>query len=158
LSWTVDNVIGEIQQLNAAGADLVSTVVCRENRQLFRAGVARFGTWEKAVRAAGIDYDRYRKIRRWSKEKVIESLQERMKRGEKVTANAVNEEDSGLCSAVYDHFDSWDEAVRAAGDNLDFKDAMSRVGAKTGGARKNTRRGGRRKLAKRYGASRGKRR
>jgi len=154
LNWTEDDVSGEIKRLNVDGADLVSTVMCRENSRLFRAGVARFGTWEKAVRAAGIDYDRYRKIRMWNREKVMESLQERMKRGKSVTWDAVKKEDSGLYVAVYDYFKTWDEAVRAARDNQDFKETLSRVGAKTSGIRKNTRWDGRRKNFRKGGMSR----
>jgi len=144
LNWTREDVVGEIKKLKEEGADLVSTVVCRVNERLFSAGVSRFGSWENAVRAAGIDYDGCRKIRRWSRENVMAALQERMQRGKKVTASAVKKEDSGLCAAVYDYFDSWDVAVRAARDNLEFKEALSRVRAKTSGDGRNARRGGRR--------------
>ena len=60
LKWTAEDVIKEIWRLKGNGENLVSTVICHGNERLFRAGVSRFGTWERAVRAAGIEYDEYR--------------------------------------------------------------------------------------------------
>ncbi len=55
-----------------------------------------------------------------------------MEMGKDISVSVVKKDDSGLWAPVYDYFRSWDEAIVTAREDMDFKDALSRVGVKTG--------------------------
>ncbi|WP_276913962.1 helix-turn-helix transcriptional regulator [Aneurinibacillus aneurinilyticus] len=58
-------------------------------------------------------------MRRWTKERVIEKIQDRQKEGMKLNSQGVQQEDSGLYRAARDLFGSWYDAVQEAGIDPD---------------------------------------
>lgn len=74
-----------------------------------------FGTWRKAVSAAGLEsrLAEPNRTRNWSGERVLETIRSISESDEKVSK--AWKQDSGLYSAAKKHFGSWREAVLAAG-------------------------------------------
>jgi len=70
-----------------------------------------FGSWQRAIEAAGFPYDAI-KIRALRKHEVIEMLRELVATGDPILAV---EQDSKLVSAAKRDFGSWRDAVAAAG-------------------------------------------
>ena len=61
--WTPERVSKEIGELAAQGAPLSSSLVQRNHPPLYNAAKRRFGQWDAALRAAGIDPDQVRQRR-----------------------------------------------------------------------------------------------
>jgi hypothetical protein len=79
-----------------------------------------FGTWAKAVEAAGFDYEHVTGVRRWSREKVIEEIQKLAAEGVPLDATSIGRKYSYLHEAAVKLFPrSWGKALRAAGFDPD---------------------------------------
>ena len=106
-TWTDQAVIDEIHLRRASGKDLFTTH--RDDKALFSAAVARFGNWQNALKAAGIE----RPTReRWSEAIIIERLQQLASAhdGRSVGRSAPN-----LAHAAMLRFGSLQKALERAG-------------------------------------------
>ncbi|MBM3457464.1 MAG: hypothetical protein FJX77_02855 [Armatimonadetes bacterium] len=136
--WTHDRIIERIQQHHTAGADLswrhVSTVL---DPPLAAAAIRpnRFESWQAALQAAGLDYDEIRRHRSWDSNGVIREIQQRHAGGESLRVSDVAQADPALVAAARRNFDTWYDAVVAAGIdemearrglNAEYDDAMIR--------------------------------
>jgi hypothetical protein len=77
-----------------------------------------FGTWNDAVRAAGIDPNRirpYSKSRRPSRPKLLEMIRQRKRQGQSLRWCDVRYEDYAFAMATKNRFRSWRAALLAAG-------------------------------------------
>jgi DNA-binding protein H-NS len=72
-----------------------------------------FGSWTKAVLAAGVTPTRLRRVVPWNKERVIETILTRALRNESLVARFI--EPRSLVCAGQRHFGNWAAAVTAAG-------------------------------------------
>ena len=59
--WTKEKIISRIKELYDSGEDLSAGYSYYAHSRLMNATVRNFGSWEKAIEAAGIDYDSIRK-------------------------------------------------------------------------------------------------
>jgi hypothetical protein len=81
---------------------------------LASAAARRFGTWSKALLAAGIPgVKEHRLPRHWNKQAIVEVIHGWLDAGMKVTE--IRRADTGLAAAARKHFGSWHAAMRAAG-------------------------------------------
>ncbi|MHB9024768.1 MAG: hypothetical protein ACYC7E_11440 [Armatimonadota bacterium] len=77
-----------------------------------------FGSWGAAVEAAGFDYSKIRRYRKWSRERVLERIRMHHAKGEDLSwRNVAYTLDPALAAAALreGRFDSWAEALRTAG-------------------------------------------
>jgi len=104
-----DQIITEILHRATEGYSLKSG----DNRGdwLYSAAVNHFGSWGKAVQAAGFDYKKIT-TRPLKKAEVLRQLRELVKTGEPVLAS----DHPKLGRAAVRHFGSWKAALEAAGD------------------------------------------
>ena len=118
--WTKSRITERIQALSTEGEDLSYNHMARAQQGLLAAANYHFGSWGKAVDAAGIDYaGEVRRIPKWTRERIIEALRAANDAGEDLSWTSVtrNRSYSALAyAAIRDkQFGSWDAALAAAG-------------------------------------------
>lgn len=115
-SWSREKVVESIRELQARGEALNVSAVERSHAGLVAAACALFGAWGGAIEAAGIDYARVRRQRRWSRSLIIKEISRLRDAGFRLTTTAaVRQESRALHAAAVGYFGSWAAALRAAG-------------------------------------------
>lgn len=117
--WTKQEIIKLVKAAKRDGQDLHWSAVTKRRDELGRAAFASlqerlFGSWDRALSAAGLDSDEISQYRKWDKESIAYELKSRSKEGEPLNSGAVQKEDPGLHAAAVRHFGGYDEALRAA--------------------------------------------
>lgn len=115
-SWDEDSILEEIRRLKESGADLSSKTMDETANPLIATARRRFGNWGNAVEKAGIDYTEVRRRRRWTKEQIIEGIQELQAKGIRLQSGEVRKHAPALFAAACKprFFGSWSKAVAAA--------------------------------------------
>lgn len=122
--WTKQTVIAQIKQARRSGRDLHWGAVSRCRDELSRAARAAiskrlFGSWARALHAAGVDADEVAMYRRWDKHTIVFELRARAAERESLNSGALQKDDAGLHSACLRFFGSYLAALKAAGLNPD---------------------------------------
>lgn len=105
--------IAEIRRIHRAGGSLRPKKV---PAKLQLAARRFFKTWEAAVRKAGFNYEEVTGVRHWTREKVIERIQEVAAAGVPLHATYIKQNYYFLYRAAVMAFpNSWAKALRAAG-------------------------------------------
>lgn len=121
--WTKEMIIAVIQILHVDRYPLNSGGIRKTNRPLFSASQYIFGSWKKAVEAAGINYRAVARLifkyprRSRSRSMCIKAIQSRYLRGLPLSAKTARKQMGWLVSASTRFFGSWDNALIAAGLN-----------------------------------------
>ena len=84
---------------------------------VYAAAERMFGGWQYAIEGCGLDYDKIRKYRRWSKKKVIDEIQRLKAEKQSLNSKNIQEEQRPLYQAALRRFKSWGKALEAAGVN-----------------------------------------
>lgn len=135
-SWCRERIIARIQELHAQGIDLSWQNIKRNaDPQLASAAVKKghFGSWRDAVEASGLDYDAIRKYRDWDEDRVLTMVREFHERGAGLNAKNMGIEDITLITAARRRFESWPQALTAAG--LDYHGIVQRAPFRRGQGR-----------------------
>ena len=106
--WSRQQVLQAIRDLVESGVSVAQ--VWKEDRRLHCAARNHFGSWNKAVLAAGLTPSR----KRWTEQRVIEAIRARHERGQSLTSSVLKD-DAALAGAAYRLFGGWRQAVTAAG-------------------------------------------
>ena len=117
--WTKPRVIALIKAAKRKGHDLNWAAVTKRRDDLGRAAFAAiqgrlFGSWDRALHAAGLDSDDVSRYRRWDKSSIAFELRSRHAEGESLNSGAVQRDDPGLHAAALRYYGSYDAALRAA--------------------------------------------
>ena len=123
MRWTRKTIIAEIKRLHEANEELYYSKAEDNHLNLVRAAGWHFGTWRRAVEAAGIDYESLSKYQRWNKKKIVERIRELHAQGQELNWRAVSTHvDPPLAAAALrpNGYSSWRDAIAAAG--LDIND------------------------------------
>ena len=106
--WTPQRVIEEIKARYTP--DISLPELRRRNPGLASAAQRRFGSWARAVRAAGL---RYQARKQWDWRRVIKAIQARHQKG--LPLRNLWKHDGKLSAAAYVYFGGVDQALAAAG-------------------------------------------
>jgi hypothetical protein len=117
--WTKPMIIALIKNAKRKSEDLHWSAVTKRRDDLGRAAFASlqprlFGSWDRALHAAGLDADEVNRYRKWNKNTIVFELRGRAKEHEALNSGAVQREDPGLHAAAVRHFSTYDAALRAA--------------------------------------------
>ncbi len=113
-----DFVVARLKALHAEGKPLhFGGLYGKPYMNIITSAIRLFGSYAKALEAAGINYDNIRRIRRnwWTKEKIIEEIRALEKQGERLSYASTQELYPGLVAAAMRVFGTWGQAVEAAG-------------------------------------------
>ncbi len=112
--WTPEMVIEQILASNGK-EPLNSYYYATHYPRVYAAAERMFGSWGKAIYAAGLDYTKIRKYRVWSKSRVVEDIRGKQQIGESLTCKHAQQDCRPLYLAAVHRFKSWKNAVHAAG-------------------------------------------
>ena len=117
--WNKQIVIGLIKAARKKHEDLNWAAVTGRRDELGKAAFAAiqprlFGSWARALHAAGLDADDVSRYRRWSRSAIVYDLKARAAEGDDLNSGAVQRDDPGLHAAALRHFKSYDLALKAA--------------------------------------------
>lgn len=113
--WTPAKILAAIREAHRRGDDLAHGAIQRRDSGLEDAAVSRFGSWDRALRAAGLDPRRVRKTNRWTRKSILKAI---LAINGSTRHCDVERSNSALTNAAMRFFRSWGRAVRAAG--LDY--------------------------------------
>ncbi len=124
MRWTRKTILEEIRLLHARGEELNYDSIGQNYANLMRAASWHFGTWQRAVEMAGIDYGEVSKYIRWTREMVILGIREINARGGDLSWSKIssNDGDPALAAAAVRSnlgFGTWHDAVTEAGLDYD---------------------------------------
>jgi len=127
--WNRAGIIALIKKARRDGEDLNWSSVTRRRDELGKAAFASlqprlFGSWDRALHAAGLDADDVNRYRKWDKNTVTYELRARAAENEPLNSGALQQDDPGLHAAAVRHFGSYDKALRGA--KLDPTDVRRR--------------------------------
>ena len=117
--WTKTSIIKLIKEAKRGDESLYWSAVCKRRDELGRAAFASlqprlFGSWDRALHAAGLDADEINQYRKWTKDTVVTELKTRHRESMPLNSGAIQQEDPGLHAAAVRHFMGYDHALRAA--------------------------------------------
>jgi len=109
--WDSEEVKIRIKQLYRLGRDVSYSAVLADHPHLLFAAVHYFRNWGRAVTACGIDYQKVRRQRIWSKKTVIMELRKHKEKGTDLSYNAFEKKYPRLFHAAQYHFGDWQRAL-----------------------------------------------
>ncbi len=114
-SWDDQEILNEIRTLHSKGEDLSSKRMDDSSNTLIATARRRFGTWEKAVSDAGLDYSTIRRRQRWSRELILEQMRPLVAANPKMNGSEMKIANPALFAAICKHrfFGGWPKAMSA---------------------------------------------
>ena len=117
--WNKLAIISLIKQAKRGGEDLHWSAVTGRRDELAKAAFASlqqrlFGSWDRALHAAGLDANQVNRYRKWARESIAFELRQRYRDHQPLNSGAIQRDDPGLHAAAVRHFGSYDGALRAA--------------------------------------------
>ena len=109
--WDREEVKIRIKQLYRQGKDISYSGILDNHPHLLFAAVHYFRNWGHAVVSCGINYEKIRRQRVWSREKIIKQLKKYKAEGAELSYNAFEKQDSKLFHAAQYQFGSWKRAL-----------------------------------------------
>ena len=90
--------------------------VAKEHPKLYLKARKLFGSWIKAIEACGIDYEKTRNHKKWSREKIVKGIKELNLKGHSLRLKNLRKNGMiSLISVAQYHFGSWRKAVEYSG-------------------------------------------
>lgn len=118
--WTQATIVQHIQELHRRGVDLSARRARSEHSALFSSArsPSHFGSWRKAVEAAGIEYESVRRGgHSWPRQAILEEIKAAAARGDNLLSTEFKRRNARLVHAASAkrHLGSWKKALHAAG-------------------------------------------
>ncbi len=114
--WTKKKLIWTILDLCERNIPLDSTNLCSiGQRTVITGGAYLFGSWPNAIKAAGLDYEKVRRLKSWSKRKVVKAVRRLADQGLKLNSEFMKRYDCSLWGVGKFYFGSWKNCLQAAG-------------------------------------------
>jgi len=111
--WPPSRVLAGIKSLARRKRPVTPRELKRQYRFLVAAAQRCFGSWPKAVVAAGIDPGKFRRGGTWTKDRIIEAILKRALHGQPLNSHSMKPK--SLVEAGAKVFGSWGAAIQAAG-------------------------------------------
>ena len=90
--------------------------VAKEHPKLYLKARKLFGSWKKALETCGIDYEKARNHKKWSREKIVKGIKELSLKSHSLKLKDLRKKGMiSIISAAQYHFGSWRKAVEYSG-------------------------------------------
>lgn len=116
--WSKDKVKNEILQLHQQGVCLNSEYIQKNHTKLHSAAQRYFTSWGDAISYSGLNYEDIKDIK-WTKDSIIAEILSLYELNEDLSSSAMQRNNMALFQAGCRIFNSWKEAVVAAGLSYD---------------------------------------
>lgn len=117
--WTREEIIQRICELHGDGEDLLDPQFKTRHRSLYLAACAHryFGSWRRAVEGAGLDHEKMRESRVWTKNRILDTIKSLAQEGKPLGWAYIEQHEPGIYRAARrkENFGSWANALSAAG-------------------------------------------
>jgi hypothetical protein len=118
--WDKIRIKTELKRLHRGGANLSYNALAKKKQALVSAAAYHFGSFRRAVEAAGIDYADVIRRPRWTKQRIIQLIKAARRKGDDLHWSAVTRRRDELGRAAFASlqprlFGRWDRALHAAG-------------------------------------------
>ncbi len=117
--WSRDGILQQIRTHHNNGDDLLDPDFKTAHRDLYLAASAHryFGSWRRAITAAGLDHETMRESRIWTRARIIRTIQEMAAQNRPLSWGFIEVSCPGIYRAARrrEHFGSWHAALVAAG-------------------------------------------
>lgn len=113
--WTLDRVKRTIEKRRAAGGTLHARAIKKRHPTLYGAAMRIVGSWDGALREAGIDPSSVRRRTAWDEKKIASALREAKESGILRRGGHFRRKHSGLVQAAVKRWGSWTAGQIAAG-------------------------------------------
>lgn len=111
--WNRFEIIQQMRRMSASGRSLRRRYLARRNPGLVAAAYKYFGSWRKALAAAGLDPEQFGAQTVWNSERIIEAILLRAVKREPLGSTTVRP--ASLKTAAVSEFGSWAAALESAG-------------------------------------------
>jgi len=92
--------------------------VAKEHSALYHRACKVFGSWREALNHCGIDYEKARNRKKWTRDKIVKKINRLHSEGKSLRPSRLrNNGGVKLLSAAEYHFGSWRRAVEVSGCN-----------------------------------------
>lgn len=112
---TKEQIVKTIANLFDHGADIRYAAMARQHARVLNAARSRFGTYARAVEAAGIEYPPPVKLRHWTARNVLANLRRLYREGNDLRVRAFRAAHVPLYQAAKHYFGTYQDAVKRAG-------------------------------------------
>ena len=122
IKWSKEKVIEKIISMKENNEPLNAVSITKNDVKLYGAARTHFGSWAKAVEAAGLDYNEINhKVseKSWSKDIVVQEIIRFANEDGNLRSDYVQKHYTKLHSAAQRYFKSWKEAIEYAGFNYE---------------------------------------
>jgi hypothetical protein len=110
--WNRDRIVQQIKDLYEDDGDLSSLHCQRNHSQLYSAACEYYNSWEKAVRAAGYDYDSViKRHRAYTKPELLQWLRSRLDLGLPLNWTSVRMDNPTLAKTTREKFGTYRKAI-----------------------------------------------
>lgn len=118
--WTKPRIIRLLKAAYRKNEDLNWSAITARKDELGRAAFAAlqprlFGSWDRALHAAGLDAGEIARYRTWDKPSIVSELKELHADSSELNSGFLQQSDPGLHAAAVRHFGNYDAALKAAG-------------------------------------------
>ncbi|WP_053959540.1 hypothetical protein [Sulfobacillus thermosulfidooxidans] len=113
-TWSREIIISRIQQYRDQGSQLAAHQMQKIDNRLVSAAGYYFGSWAKALEAAGVNADAVRFSVPWTAERVKTLIMDAKKSGADLSDRSIRFWNRALYRAACEHFGSWEDAVQSA--------------------------------------------
>ncbi len=117
--WSREEILLRIREMHTQGHDLLDPKFKIKNRSLYLAACAHryFGSWRRAVEAAGLDHETMREGHIWTRTRILRTIQQLSQENKPLGWAYIEEHEPGIYRAARrkENFGSWAAALQAAG-------------------------------------------
>lgn len=117
--WSREEILRQIREHDKQGEDLLHPGFKIKHRSLYLAACAHryFGSWRRAIEAAGLDHETMRESRVWTKTRILRTIQDMARQGKPLGWAYIEEHCPGIYRAARrkENFGSWTNALIEAG-------------------------------------------